>query len=267
MKRIISCINSFCDRRIKKKELLKNPSLKIKFRSNSSIVLGCMGFLIKNGKDVLTWNNIELVIKEKPNDLRNFFKKVYNESRLKKISPQKYLDELAEITRLTNLRRSAYTEFLTQITRANLDELLEHIFTGHLRSTPLGRGRRAEKVPSTKGIHSEDLLDEAINRIEPNSRRPPNPLDDEVYSASVQMKDRNGEWVNKLNRQGNIINTTMFPLNWNRQRIMEEVAYAFKNKVPDLSSPVHYKAFSTNNIEIIFVIDNNNIIKTVYPKN
>lgn len=56
----------------------------------------------------------------------------------------------------------------------------------------------------------------------------------------------------------------MFPLNWNKQRVMEEVAYAFKNRQPVEGSDVFFDGVSTNNIIIRMVIVNDKIT-TVYP--
>ncbi|WGH74761.1 HNH endonuclease [Tenacibaculum tangerinum] len=104
MKKIIRYVLNLYREKKKREALLKNPNLKIKFKKSTSLILNCMGFLTKNGKEVLTWNSVELVTKEKTGDYKNFFKKVYEESRAKKISPHKYLDELAEIN---NLKRIA----------------------------------------------------------------------------------------------------------------------------------------------------------------
>ena len=79
------------------------------------------------------------------------------------------------------------------------------------------------------------------------------------------MLDQEGNWVDKVNKNGNVIDTTMFPNNWNKERILEEIAFAFENKVADQLSSTHFKGVSTNNIEIEFVISNNEV-KTVYPK-
>ena len=58
---------------------------------------------------------------------------------------KKYLDELEEFQRKSTLRKKALTKFLAQLSETNLDELIEHIFAGHLRSTRVGRGSRAIK--------------------------------------------------------------------------------------------------------------------------
>lgn len=171
-------------------------------------------------------------------------------------APCDYLDDLAR----NESKRIAYRDFINEISRSNLNDLIDHIFHGHLRTTFV---RRRGRLPSTKGIHSEELLDNIINRIKPGSRRPPNPLDDEVYHAEVQMKDVGGNWIDKLAPNGNVIQTTMFPKNWDKQRILEEVAVAWKNKVVD-TNPLFYYGNTTNGIRIKFVFDNG-IITTAFP--
>jgi len=198
--------------------------------------------------------------KERTGDLRDFIKDVYLTSRKRKIPPSKYLDELAEVAQKAKLRKAALDDFITQISRSNLDELIEHIFEGHLRTTLIRRGSQSgTRVPAAKGIHSELLLDGVNRKVISGSRRPLNPLDDEIYEAQVQI---NG--INKVTPSGNIGKSTFFPRNWSKERILEEIAFAFKNKRPDTSSPVHFRGVSTNNIEIEFVILNNEI-KTIYP--
>ncbi|WP_435524622.1 EndoU domain-containing protein [Chryseobacterium indoltheticum] len=52
---------------------------------------------------------------------------------------------------------------------------------------------------------------------------------------------------------GNVIQTTMFPKNWDKQRILEEVAVAWKNKIVDPSSADKFIGTTTNNIGITFL--------------
>ncbi|MFC0428060.1 MULTISPECIES: EndoU domain-containing protein [Chryseobacterium] len=170
-----------------------------------------------------------------------------------------YLDELAR----SESRKIAYRDFINEISRRNLNDLIDHIFHGHLRTTLV---RRRGRLPSTKGVHSEEFLDNIINRIKPGSRRPPNPLDDEIYHAEVQMKDVGGNWIDKLAPNGNVIQTTMFPKNWDKQRILEEVAVAWKNKIVDPSNADKFIGTTTNNIEVTFYINNTTReIGTAFP--
>ena len=53
-----------------------------------------------------------------------------------------------------------------------------------------------------------------------------------VYQAFVEIKQPDGQWVRKEN--GSAPNT-MFPTNWNRERIIEEIDSAWKNQEPTIS--------------------------------
>ncbi|MBL7778071.1 MAG: EndoU domain-containing protein [Chitinophagales bacterium] len=58
--------------------------------------------------------------------------------------------------------------------------------------------------------------------------------------------------------------STFFPEGWNVERIKEEIAFAFKNKSPKEGSSTIFRGYSTDNLEIWFVMINNDI-RTVYP--
>ncbi|MFK7747269.1 MAG: EndoU domain-containing protein [Kordia sp.] len=268
MKRIIMWLrNNWKIKKYKKnniRKLLNHSFISIKIKRNTSIILSCWGSIgVTSGERQLFWKNVLVFSESKSKRYKSFLKDVIKNAKREGKSISQYMDELSDLIQKANLRRVAYNDFLTQITRSNLDELIEHIFEGHLRSTRIGRGARGRRTPSTKGIHSEDLLDNVKNRIKPGSRRPPNPLDDEVYKAHVQMKGTNGNWIDKYNSSGTIIDTTMFPKNWNKQRILEEVAFAFKNKMVD-TNPIFFFGRTTNGIKIKFVIVNGEIT-TVFP--
>ncbi|MBC8756929.1 EndoU domain-containing protein [Kordia sp. YSTF-M3] len=265
MGRLIKKLLKYWEEKRKRKALLKKDGFKIVYKRDTSIVLGCFNVSTppKNGRvDLEDYNGNIFKKNITAEDAPKYMKEYDDAASAKGITTKQHLDSLANAKKL---RKSAYDDFVRTLSRQNFDELIEHIFNGHLRSTTIGRGRNRSRVPSTKGIHSEDLLDGIRNRVKPGSRRPPNPIDDEIYRAQVQMRDGNGNWIDKLNRGNNTITTTMFPKNWDKQRILEEVAFAFKNKIRDISKTVHYEGTSTNGMKIIFVIDNNGIVKTVYP--
>jgi hypothetical protein len=48
-----------------------------------------------------------------------------------------------------------------------------------------------------------------------------------VYRATVQLRRPDGVWVDKLNQQGKLMKNTMFPVNWNEQRITSEIDSAW----------------------------------------
>jgi hypothetical protein len=52
-----------------------------------------------------------------------------------------------------------------------------------------------------------------------------------VYVATVEIKRPDGRWISK--ESGSATNT-MLPATWNRERIVEEIDSAWKNKMPTL---------------------------------
>ncbi|MBP6125698.1 MAG: EndoU domain-containing protein [Leptotrichiaceae bacterium] len=48
-----------------------------------------------------------------------------------------------------------------------------------------------------------------------------------VYKATVEIKNRNGEWKEKTSNGG--VNT-MFPENWNEERVIDEINSAWENR-------------------------------------
>ena len=58
----------------------------------------------------------------------------------------------------------------------------------------------------------------------------------------------------------------MFPKDWDQQRILEEIAYAWENKIQHINPRMSHIFIgkSSNGIEIEFIV-RNGAIKTVYP--
>jgi hypothetical protein len=51
-----------------------------------------------------------------------------------------------------------------------------------------------------------------------------------VYKAIVEIKRPDGQWVRKENRSAP---NTMFPKDWSREKIIDEIDSAWKNQVPN----------------------------------
>lgn len=107
-------------------------------------------------------------------------------------------------------------------------------------------------------MHS--LIEKTKVRIIKGSEIPPNPGLDDVFEALVEKKHKT-KWIKKLTNNGY---STFFPKNWDKQRILEEIAFAFKNKELIKGSSVIFEGISTNGIKINFIIKNSKII-TAYP--
>jgi hypothetical protein len=54
-----------------------------------------------------------------------------------------------------------------------------------------------------------------------------------VYLGFVEIKQPDGKWVRKENRSAP---NTMFPADWSRERIIEEIDSAWKNQEPTISA-------------------------------
>lgn len=139
-------------------------------------------------------------------------------------------------------------EFRKQIGEENYQKLLQHL-----------EGEVYLSSAKTVGGHSSVAVRNGKIKIIPGTKVPPKPKINQAYKAKIKIKGKNGQYYNKRNNGGF---ASLFPENWSQQRMMEEIAFAFKNK--KALSNIKYKGKSTNGIDIIFIIKNG-IIKTVYP--
>ncbi|WGH74765.1 hypothetical protein P8625_11820 [Tenacibaculum tangerinum] len=222
------------------------------FVSAACHLVGCF-FLTKNGKEVLTWNSVELVTKEKTGDYKNFFKKVYEESRAKKISPHKYLDELAESVRFRNLRKAAYIKWIEKF------EKKFHLhFDGELKLERLSR-RDGTQVLRGTGGHNHLVIDKNI-RIR---RYLTEPVDDKPFDALISVRYKNGQWIDKKAK------SSMFPKNWNEKRVKEEIALIYDKMIKEgfeLKFPNNkYTGKGSTGFEITIEIDNYGNLTNAYP--
>lgn len=180
--------------------------------------------------------------------LKNLFKKTDGDI-------VKHLDILEKV----KLRKAAYSNFIKQIAKKDLDDLLEHIFEGHF-----GRGGRRGRFLSAKGVHShEAIINGHIRYI--GRTIPDPPIIDELYTAFIEKKYTHGQWIKKINHSGQLQPTTFFPKNWDKQRIIEEIAYAWQNKVSS-TNPNMFLGLTTSGNNIKFYI-NNGKIATAFPIN
>jgi hypothetical protein len=101
------------------------------------------------------------------------------------------------------------------------------------------------------GIHFYDEKNvKIIKKIDSNEKG--------VWSAIVEARDKNGNWV----RKDSI--TTFFPNHWDKTTSSKEILYAVENKKQKKDSENIYisETFSGILVEIIIV---NNKMKTIYP--
>ena len=93
-------------------------------------------------------------------------------------------------------------------------EFSEHVIGGDFNA-------RSRKVT---GGHS--LLNGDVRTVEVVS--PPDV--NRVYEAIVEIRQPNGKWAEKKTPSGS---NTMFPKDWSREKIIEEIDSAWKNKIPN----------------------------------
>ncbi len=158
------------------------------------------------------------------------------------------------------LRKLAYNNFVKAISKENLDEIIQHIFEGDFGISRIGR----KKIFSAKGMHSIFGVNKRIVKIIEETEIPPKLLHgpDTFFKAKVQLKYKNGEWIDKIDNGGY---TSFFPASWKKDRIIEEIAFAWENrKVIDSTRLFELTGRTTTGQEILF-IERNNEIKTIFP--
>ncbi|NBL66084.1 hypothetical protein GV828_12835 [Flavobacterium sp. NST-5] len=165
-----------------------------------------------------------------------------------------------KIDEVEGLRKLAYDDFVRTISKANIDEIIQHLFEGDFGITR--RGRR--KFFSAKGMHSMFGVNKKLIRIIEDTEIPPklHHGPDTFFKAKPQLKYKNGQWIDKMDNGGY---SSFFPSSWTKDRIMEEIAFAWKNR--NLIDEVKglYRGFTSTGQELIICIKNGEI-KTVFPK-
>ncbi|NVR71965.1 EndoU domain-containing protein [Listeria monocytogenes] len=118
---------------------------------------------------------------------------------------------------------------------------LEHIFEGEVN-------RKGKAV----GFHSETIPD-SPGKVIPGTKSKTNK--NGVYEAKIE--------VNGIPKKSNKGKSSFFPENWTAQKIVDEINYAFSNKVLDKGNAYIGKA--TNGMQIKMYIDKNNQIISAFP--
>lgn len=88
------------------------------------------------------------------------------------------------------------------------------------------------------------------------------------FKCKIEVKYKGGEWVPKT------AESTIFPKNWSKERIQEEVAFVYENSVvkgtgldPNTVKNIFqkYKAMCSQGFEIVIEVDINKNIFNAYP--
>ena len=154
-------------------------------------------------------------------------------------------------------------EFLAAMRRGELDKLDElekatirvtdkitgktvrHIFEGEINSS----GRAV-------GCHHTNAINSGHSRLRPGEPITPGP--DGLYRAKVDVKDANGNWIQKN------AESTFFPDNWSKDRILEEISDAFRNP-NKITIGNKWEAISPSGIKIGGYLDPHGNIATAFP--
>lgn len=259
-------------------------------------IIGIDAFLMKTAKDLIVWNarkNIRALAEEGFELLENegqYFLKYANDivdlGDLKAAAKElnaifdkgtnaKAKTALEEWIERVKLRQQAYGEFVEKLGKEFIEGFEEHL-NGVVGKSKTGKTKCI-------GIHNSEQILKGNVRLQGNKPTiPPIPKMDEPYLAFVQKYDEVSKmWINKtnstlrLNGKQERSLTTMFPINWDGKRIMEEVAVAWKemmfvekfiakeNDKDVLVEKYLGKATTGMNIELIF---NDGVLITSAPK-
>ncbi|MGY3793763.1 hypothetical protein [uncultured Aquimarina sp.] len=96
-KKLLSCWEVKQDVRDSKSNLRQNPHLKVVYKKDTSLVLGCFSVLTKGKKKVLNWKGNELVIENKPFQIRKELSRIEKEAKKANKSVTKYLDDTIKL--------------------------------------------------------------------------------------------------------------------------------------------------------------------------
>jgi Bacterial EndoU nuclease len=125
--------------------------------------------------------------------------------------------------------------------------------------------RKQEYIGLGQGGHNPNAFGESIRLKKGTVTIPDPPIDDLLFKCKIEVKYKGGEWVPKT------AESTMFPKNWSKERIHEEVAFVYENTVNKgigLSKTENgisqYIGNSTNGLKIKIEIKSDKIINS-YP--
>lgn len=98
------------------------------------------------------------------------------------------------------------------------------------------------------------------------------PQDNEgFYKCFVSKEDVNGVYIAKVDGRGRLQENSMFPDDWNKQKIIEEISFAYKNKVYSGRGNQWFGTMSNGRTVTICIngnainFDATTVVKTVWP--
>lgn len=230
--------------------------------------------IAENGKKLYAVFHNEIpVFQGTIDDLAAFLKKLDDAPNL-----EKYLEELAERVKG---RQQALVEFNEKIGKDVVENLKKHI-NGVIELIETSKNSKGQPIYRGKATGIHNYYEYIIGKIrfrEGKLTIPPNPQFDEPFIAFVQKySEITKMWYNKTNSslknlagKGDKSMTSMFPKNWGEQRIIEEIAFAWKNmtkvgfKTENGKLIEAYIGKSTTGFDIEFIFTDK-VLSTAAPK-
>ncbi|WP_338840974.1 EndoU domain-containing protein [Flavobacterium ginsenosidimutans] len=140
------------------------------------------------------------------------------------------------------------------------ERLREHLFQGH--TYPSGNVGGWHHIEGNVNSNNFGRIDNIIDASDSRG----------YFTANVSIKDTNGNWIPKRDGGGNLINNDMFPRNWSRQELIENISVAYTNKVFNGTGNQYRGLMSDGKTVIICINGNANVIdqttniKTLWPR-
>jgi Bacterial EndoU nuclease len=174
---------------------------------------------------------------------------------------KKILDDL--LSKATE-RKNAFVKW-----KDKFDEYFFNHLDGEfgLESIKLGL-REQEYIGLAQGGHNAGMLGENIRLKKGTTTIPNPPVDNLPFKAYIEVKYKSG-WVLKANE------TSMFPKNWSKERIQEEVALVYENTVAKKHGLIprqphdkfdKYRGQGNSGFDLIIEVNKAGFIINSYPK-
>ncbi|WP_299105594.1 EndoU domain-containing protein [uncultured Tenacibaculum sp.] len=225
--------------------------------------------MLKNEEGLYTFYYNDKKLKEglTQGQAEEFLKELFVKSKDKPDDVvKKYLDELVELTKLKSLRKAALEKYFNKFDV----NLFNHI-SGDVAVETIKIVFREISYVGTfgQGGHWINKFLEIISITHPPGiSNVTNLLDDVPFKARIKVKSLRGKVFSKR------AESSMFPKNWNEQRVKEEIAFVYENtfikgvnKRPSQHADKFdkFEGLSTSGFKIRIEIDKSGNIMNAYP--
>ncbi|WP_298309966.1 EndoU domain-containing protein [uncultured Aquimarina sp.] len=253
LKRLLNYWEAKQHRRKLIQHLLDLPQLNIKFKKDSSIVLGCFAILSRGQSNrILTWKGQEILTEIKPKQIEKKLRQIKEEARKTNQKASDYMDGLAK--RESNFKRFGFKVFKFS------SRFIDHLKFGHIRikvvdgSVPKrladgsanpafirneydylpGSGRPQSsfmsplqpKVQTVGGLHILKNIDNNITRIVENVGTFKLPTGEVIRKVKIEFwVEETQRWMLKKGA------STMWPKSWTIDKIQKTILEASNNVI------------------------------------